>query len=156
MHISHGAWATYPASKSLPLPFLLLSLVARWVRGGSGERGEGLLGKLQLATTDFLDTIPFKGLVSCFLQVNTKDCDAVGNYCLFIWSSIPQPFLDSCPDCVSLGDIVLVGIGDAGESSSGLLQYFQRVGDGLVVLHISMVSELNLNCKSYFVECPSP
>jgi hypothetical protein len=130
----------FTGTATRPLPILLLSLVARLARGGLGGNRGGELVELQLATTDSLDTILFKGLVSCLIPVNTKDCDRVWN--LGLADSFGELMYTS-PNCIGFGVAGLVGIGNTGEPASGLLQYFQGIGDGLVVLHIFNVSELN-------------
>lgn len=122
---------------------MLLSLVARRVKGGRGEHGGGLFGELQLTTTNFLDTILLECFVSCLIKVNTEDCDAVGNLGL-VPASASYILGDSSPDRVGLGDIIFVGIGDTSEPSVSVLQDLQWISD---CVHAINILDLFLDCK---------
>jgi hypothetical protein len=134
--------ASYKASNSPladPASFTCSKRVKGRVRGEQG----GLFLKLQLATTNFLDTILLECLVSCLIQVNTEDCDTIGNLGL-VPASASQVLDDSSPDRIGLGDVFFVGIGDTGEPSVSVLQDLQWISD---CVHAVNILDFFLDCK---------
>lgn len=129
---------------TLPLTLLLLSLEARGSRGELGGNRGGLFLKLQLATTDFLDTILLECFVSSVVQVNTEHRDRI-RYCVLADSFCILMY--TCPNGVGICSAFFVCVGNASEPTTSLLQDLQGISNSFIVLHTVNISELDLDCK---------